>query len=108
MPAEATYESQPTQSPQVSIMAALALICAFVLWPVGLILGYVARKEIDNSNGQKTGRGMATAAIVLGWLGVIATVIIIGLLVAGAIGSVPSNTNNYDPSLPPVVITDQP
>ncbi len=36
---------------------------------VGLILGYSSRGEIDRSMGQITGRGMATTAVILGWLG---------------------------------------
>ncbi len=70
--------------PQTSVMAVLALIFTFLLWPVGLILGYVARKEIDNSNGMKTGRGMATASIVLGWIGLVGIILAFILFVAAS------------------------
>jgi Domain of unknown function (DUF4190) len=35
-----------------------------------LVLGYLARRQIDRSGGRQTGRRMAVAAIVLGWVGV--------------------------------------
>jgi Domain of unknown function (DUF4190) len=37
---------------------------------LALIFGYRARREIDESNGQQTGRGLAVAGIVLGWVGI--------------------------------------
>ena len=37
---------------------------------VGLVLGYVAMGQIDRSVGQQTGRGLAVAGIVLGWIGI--------------------------------------
>lgn len=69
-------------APQTSGMAIAALILAFLVWPVGLIMGYVARNEIRNSGGTKTGSGVATAAIVLGWIGLGLAVIYIVLIIA--------------------------
>src|SRR4051794_6239442 len=48
-------------------------VAAFVMslisvWLPGLICGYIARRQIDRSGGAETGRGMATAAIILGWV----------------------------------------
>ena len=44
------------------------------LWWLGsvlaLIFGYVGKNQIDRSGGQESGRGMAIAGIVLGWIGV--------------------------------------
>jgi hypothetical protein len=48
-----------------------------VLWFAGigavlaLVFGYRARKEIRDSAGSKTGSGLATAGIVLGWIGIV-------------------------------------
>lgn len=55
-------------APPASGMAIAAIITVFFSSVIGLILGYVAKKEIDNSNGTKGGRGMAKAAIALGWV----------------------------------------
>lgn len=57
-------------------------IAAMVLGIVGssvlaLVFGYVARRQIDRSGGTQTGRGFATAGIVLGWIEVVALVIIL-------------------------------
>jgi hypothetical protein len=48
---------------------------------LALIFGYVARRQIDESDGLQSGRGMATAGIVLGWIGV-------GILVAAVAAAV--------------------
>lgn len=37
---------------------------------LALIFGYRARDQIDHSGGNLEGRGMATAGIVLGWIGI--------------------------------------
>ena len=37
---------------------------------LALVFGYRARAEIDRSGGNLEGRGMATAGIVLGWIGI--------------------------------------
>jgi uncharacterized membrane protein len=46
------------------------VICPLICSVIGLVLGYQARREIDNSNGMQEGRGNAVAGIVLGWVGV--------------------------------------
>lgn len=46
-------------------MAIGALVTSFFIPLIGLILGIVARNEIKNSNGRKSGDGMANAAIIL-------------------------------------------
>jgi hypothetical protein len=46
-------------------LAIAALICAFFVPLIGLILGLVARTDIRNSNGNKGGDGLANAAILL-------------------------------------------
>jgi hypothetical protein len=61
--------------PETSGLAIGALVAAFVFPIVGLILGYVARRDIDRSGGTKTGRGLATAAIVIGWVFTVVTVL---------------------------------
>ena len=51
-----------------STMAVVAFILSFFVPVVGLILGYISRKDIDQSGGRLSGRGFATAAIVLNWI----------------------------------------
>ena len=70
-----------------SATAALVLgICGLVLCfpliicaPLAIVFGNKAKREIDTSNGNLTGSGLATAGIVLGWIGV--AIIVIGILI---------------------------
>lgn len=49
---------------------------------VGLILGYMARRQIEESMGRMGGEGMAKAGIIIGWVGVGLTVLGVCLVVA--------------------------
>ena len=46
---------------------------------VGLVLGYVAKGQIDRSGGRETGRGLAVAGIVLGWIGIGCSIVVMAL-----------------------------
>lgn len=50
---------------------------------LALVFGYRARREIRESNGSQSGDGMATAGIVLGWVGVATFFLAAVLLVIG-------------------------
>jgi hypothetical protein len=67
---------------------AIASLASAVLWFAGLgavlalVFGYRARRQIKSSAGRQTGSGLATAGIVLGWIGiaiVVAGIILIAL-----------------------------
>jgi uncharacterized membrane protein len=70
-------------SSQTNSMAIASLLLA-VLWFAGigavlaLVFGYRARREIEDSAGRQTGSALATAGIILGWIGIV-------ILVAGVI-----------------------
>lgn len=66
---------QPVYRAATNGMAVASLVLGIVwLYWIGsilaLVFGYIARKQIDESNGTQQGRGMAVAGIVLGWVGV--------------------------------------
>lgn len=82
-PSGASVPSPQVSQGQTSTLAVVALIFSFLIPIVGFILGFSAKKEIENSNGQKTGRGMATASIWLGAIGTIGIVIYVVLIVIG-------------------------
>jgi uncharacterized membrane protein len=85
----ATAAEPPVVATKTNKLAILALVLGIVGGPVlALILGYIARRQIDRSGGSQTGRGMAVAAIVIGWvvLGILVAVFV-GGFVAGAAGS---------------------
>jgi hypothetical protein len=61
---------------KVSGLAVAALVTGLFFWCcaipgiVSIVLGHLALEDIENSGGAKSGRGMAIAGIVLGWVGV--------------------------------------
>jgi hypothetical protein len=70
---------------QTSGLAVASLVTGLFFWCwvipgiVAIVLGHLALESIEDSGGAKTGRGMAIAGIVLGWVGIG----IVGLLVVG-------------------------
>ena len=54
-------------------VASMVLGIVWIYWIgsiLALIFGYVAKGQIDRSEGRQGGRGMAIAGIVLGWVGI--------------------------------------
>jgi hypothetical protein len=49
------------------VLGIIGFACC-VCWILALVFGYKARTQIDQSWGRQTGRGLATAGIVLGWV----------------------------------------
>ena len=79
--------------PQTSGLAIASLVCGiasfvFCLGPLtgiaAVITGTKGRQEIDRSGGRQTGREMATAGLILGWvaIGITVAAIVIGVLFA--------------------------
>jgi uncharacterized membrane protein len=68
---------------QVNGLAIASLLLA-VLWFAGigavlaLVFGYRARSQIKNSAGRQTGWGLASAGIILGWIGI--TILVSGVI----------------------------
>jgi hypothetical protein len=61
-------------------MAIAALILAFVFYPVGIVLGHVARGQIKRTG--EGGKGLATAALILGYLQL---AVMVGVVLVAAI-----------------------
>lgn len=55
------------------------LLCSGILAPVPIIVGHMALREIDSSNGRLGGRGLALAGLILGYVA-------LGLLIVAIIG----------------------
>jgi uncharacterized membrane protein len=75
------YSAQPAGGTNgLAIGALVASIAGFLCGIgliIGLVLGYIAKNQIDQSGGTQEGRGLAVAAIVIGWIGVAITVIVV-------------------------------
>jgi hypothetical protein len=92
-----TYEnpSGGAYAPPNSNLALISLIAGILgltLFPligsiVALIVGYMAKKEIQESMGALGGDGMAKAGLILGWIGIALGVI--GFCIAGVIIAIP-------------------
>jgi hypothetical protein len=89
-PQQPQQQWQPQTTPG-SATAALILgicglvVCPWVCGPLALVYGNKARNEIDGSGGRLGGRGMATAGVVLGWIGIAYAVLVtIWIIVAAA------------------------
>jgi hypothetical protein len=65
---------------------AIASVVVAVLWFAGLgavlalVFGYRARRQIKDSAGSQTGSGLATAGIILGWIGIAIVVTVVILI----------------------------
>lgn len=92
-----SYDAPPPAAPPTNGMAVGSLIASILgltLFPtigsiIGLILGYMARNQIRESEETMSGEGLATAGIIMGWIGVALAVIgicLVVLMTAGLIG----------------------
>ncbi len=84
-----------------SIFALVASLLGYVCFlgvggALGIVLGLIARNEISRSEGRETGRGLASAAIVLGTINLCLTVV--GLAVGIAYLAKPKPTSLVSPS----------
>jgi Domain of unknown function (DUF4190) len=91
------YGMQAPMAQETSGMAIASLICAFLIAPVGVILGHIALNQIKDSNGQLGGRGLAIAGLIVGYasiaLGLIFVAFFILLVALAANAPNPSPTN---------------
>ena len=74
-----------TQPAQTNGLAVASLVLGILwIWWIGsalaLIFGYVAKSQIDSSHGRQSGRGLAIAGIVLGWVGAATFILMILVL----------------------------
>ena len=73
---------QPTQQPgKYNVLAIVSLVSAFFISLVAVITGHIALSQIKRTGEQ--GRGLAIAGLVLGYLGIVAS--IIGLILFFAV-----------------------
>ena len=83
-----TFVPAPGATSGKAIASLILGIGGFVLCPLicsilALVLGYQAKAEINASGGRLSGRGSATAGIVLGWIGIVLVLAFIALVIVG-------------------------
>lgn len=69
---------QRRATPKINVLAPLSLVLALVASPLAVVFGYIAIGQIRRAD--QRGASMAWAAIALGWLWLVATVVILGSL----------------------------
>jgi hypothetical protein len=88
-PAYPPYYYAPPRRTNGMAIASMVLGIVWIYWIgsiLALIFGYVARKQIEEHN--ESGGGMATAGIVLGWVGVgVLTIVLVGAFIASTSSS---------------------
>lgn len=99
---QSTYPEQPATGQKTSTLAIGSLVASIlgltalptVGSVIGLVLGYVARTEIRDDE-SVTGEGLATAGIILGWIGVALTFVaflLVAFIIVFGFAAVPGLT----------------
>ena len=67
----------PVAPPRTNTLALVGFIAAFVVPIAGLVLGILARNQLQRPGNVETGSGLARWAMILGALGTAATLILV-------------------------------
>ena len=83
-PFQPAYVQRSTNGMAIASMVLGILWLYWIGSILALVFGYMARKQIAESQGTQQGGGMATAGIVLGWIGVgiLAAVVVVAIISA--------------------------
>lgn len=71
----------PPPAGKTNTLAIIALIASFFISIVGVVLGHIALSQIKRTG--EGGRGLAIAALVIGYLGILFAIILV-IVMAGA------------------------
>lgn len=76
----------PQGRPKINTLAVAAAVCAAlgfitaVGFPAAVVTGHMALSRIKHGGGRESGRGLALAAVIVGWIPVIAVTLLLGVL----------------------------
>ena len=71
------------------VLGILGLVILYVIGPIlALVFGHIAKNEIEASNGTQGGGGMATAGIVMGWIGIGLTLLYLVLVLIFGVAAI--------------------
>jgi flagellar basal body-associated protein FliL len=81
------HQQIPNQVPRTSTMAVISLVAGLLCIPlVSIILGHLARSEINKSKGSVAGKGIALTGLILGYLQLlIGILLLLGSLVVSSL-----------------------
>lgn len=73
-------------SSKTNTLAILSLVFAFVFWPLGIVFGHGALRQIRRTD--ESGRGLAVAGLVLGYVAfAFGVLLVVGLAITASHGS---------------------
>lgn len=90
------YPPPPPQGPPTNTMAIISLVLAFVFAPAGLILGFIARKQIKETG--EGGAGLALAGIIISIVQIVAGILALIFFIIFFVVLVDSVNNLPSPS----------
>lgn len=67
IPTPQAPQPQYAPTPPTNTMAVLSLVFAFLFWPLAIVFGHMARKQIARTG--EGGRGLATAGLAISYVG---------------------------------------
>ncbi len=73
----------PPAAPPTNVLAIIALVCAFVFAPAGIVCGIIARRQIQRT--REAGSGLALAAIIISAAQIVILIMVFGLVIAGLV-----------------------
>ena len=93
-----TAQSHSSKATAALVLGILGLVvCPLICSVLALVFGYQGRREIDAAGGRMSGRGNATAGIVLGWIGVAFCVLFILLVIVGVLAGDSGSSGHSSP-----------
>ncbi|MHB2021740.1 MAG: DUF4190 domain-containing protein [Mycobacteriales bacterium] len=67
------------RSGRLNVLAVLSLVCAFLFWPLGIVFGHLARRQIRRTG--ERGAGVALTGLIISYLCLAAAILVVsGLL----------------------------
>jgi uncharacterized protein DUF4190 len=87
-----SYTPATSTTNGLAVASLVSSIAGFVIcgigFIVGVVLGYIAKNQIDQSGGRQQGRGMAVAGIIIGWVGIgLGLFVLVIVIIASAASS---------------------
>lgn len=93
------YGAPYQAAPRTNGMAIASLVCSLVLCGIGsivaIILGHIAKRQIRESGGTQQGDGLATAGLVIGYIGLALGLLYLVFIVIAVATSDTNTTNDF-------------
>ena len=80
-------------------MAIASLVCSLVLCGIGsivaIVLGHIAKRQIRESGGMQQGDGLATAGLIIGYIGLAIGLVYLVIVIVAIASSDPNTTSDF-------------